>query len=70
MQKQKGHKIPQAPKSHLTDDVIAYIKQCAASLPSTAFAETLAKVLKEPKLYLVRAVVSNVPSEVIFDLLS
>ena len=32
------------------------------------FAETLAKLLKEPKLYLIRALVNTIDLEVIFDL--
>ena len=32
------------------------------------FADTLASLLKEPKLYLIRSLVKNVPHEVIFDL--
>lgn len=68
--KQQGHQIPAAPKSHMTDDVIAYIRQAAQTLTSSAFAETLAKVLKEPKLYLVKAVVANIPTDVILNILS
>ena len=67
--KQKGHAVPTAPKSHLTDDVVMFFRQAAATQTNAVLAETLANILKEPKLYLVKAIVNNVPSDLICTLL-
>lgn len=47
--KQNAAKIPAAPKNHMTDDVVTYLRKSAATQSSNAFAETLATILKEPK---------------------
>lgn len=57
-----------APKSRQTDDIVSYLKQAAKTQPAPVFAETLANLLKEPKLYLIRSLVSNVSHEIILDL--
>ena len=68
LKKQRPAAIPKAPKSHMTDDVVNYLRQNAQNQSKPIFAEILASLLKEPKLYLVRKLVDTVPLEVIFDL--
>ena len=53
----------------MTDNVVSYLRQAAATQTKNVFAETLASMLREPKLYLVRAIVNNLPNDLIFDLL-
>ena len=55
--KQKGANIPKAPKSQMTDEVVSYLRNAAQTQSMNMFAETLASLLKEPKTYLVRALV-------------
>ena len=61
-------RIPDAPKSLMTDGVVSYLQQAAKCQPSNTFAETLGNLLKEPKVYLMRALVNTVPHETILDL--
>lgn len=68
MRKQRSHPIPKAPKSTMTDDVVDYIREAGAAQSKADFAQTLAKMLREPKQYLMKGVVNNVPLEIIYDL--
>ena len=52
----------------MTDNVLTYLRQAGLKEPKATFAETLASLLKEPKLYLMRTLVNNVPLETILDL--
>lgn len=67
--KKQRIQIPNAPKSLMTDGVVAYLQEMAACQPSNTFAETLGNLLKEPKVYLMRALVTTVPHPIIFDLI-
>ena len=59
VRKQKGSAIPSAPKSHLTDDVVSFLQTCYEKQKLSGFAESLAKLLQEPKVYLMRALVTT-----------
>ena len=53
----------------MTDGVVTYLREAASSQTQASFAETLASLLKEPKVYMMKTLVATVPYDIIFDLI-